>query len=294
MSDIWYLLKKHDSYVYHYTKAETLTEYILPHQQLRFSRFAEVNDSRESKEWVFSFVSATNFNPNFPEIEAQLNQTLKHSWRIGCFVCDPPQATMVGREEPGADTVQRADERGHSRPTMWAHYALRDTGACLVFDRVKLDAAVRGVIRTPLPAVYARRVVYENRRAVITLGRPEALTVALLHINREGWAAAIDTHVKEHLDELYFRKSLDWQSEREYRWAVRDVGMQDFFVPIQSSLIGIALGDQFPEGRRAAVANFVRVNPDVELAIMGWQNGFPQPMTTHWRLLEPTTPRTCG
>ncbi len=41
-----------------------------------------------------------------------------HDYVIDC-------GPLIGREEPSADTAQRPDERGHSRPTMWAHYAQR-------------------------------------------------------------------------------------------------------------------------------------------------------------------------
>jgi hypothetical protein len=40
-----------------------------------------------------------------------------------------------------------------------------------------------------------------------------------------------------------------------------------------------------------AYADFARVNPTVELAFMDWQNGFPQPIGPHWRLLK--LPKPC-
>ena len=52
MNDVWYGLQDHNRYVYHYTSSSTLADKILPTGKLRFSRFENVNDPRESKEWT--------------------------------------------------------------------------------------------------------------------------------------------------------------------------------------------------------------------------------------------------
>ncbi len=57
MNDLWYALQREDRYLYHYTRAETLVDHILPSESLRFSRFQNVNDPRESKDWVFGYLS---------------------------------------------------------------------------------------------------------------------------------------------------------------------------------------------------------------------------------------------
>ena len=57
MNDLWYALQREDRYLYHYTRAETLVNHILPSESLRFSRFQNVNDPRESKDWVFGYLS---------------------------------------------------------------------------------------------------------------------------------------------------------------------------------------------------------------------------------------------
>jgi hypothetical protein len=82
--------------VYHYTRASTLTNYILRSGQLRLSRFKEVNDPRESQDWKFNYrgdTVALDFDSSL--MESKLDAHLKHSWRIGCFVSDPYEAVIT-------------------------------------------------------------------------------------------------------------------------------------------------------------------------------------------------------
>jgi len=282
VSDIWYLLRDYERYVYHYTRGATLATHILPTGRLRFSRFEGVNDPRESKEWALSFISGTHLDPDYAALELRLNEALKHTWRIGCFVQDSPDAVMTGRDERGSETLRRAYKRGHSRPRMWAQYAERYSGACLVFDRAKLDASVRSV---PTERVYCGAVKYLDPSPVPRLGKSEALTFSLLNADDADLDAAANRHIEQHKDDLFFRKVEDWQHECELRWAAQSRDAGDFYVPVDGSLVGIALGEDFAPGAKTAVAAFGEANPTVSIAFMGWQNGFPQPKPTHWRIL---------
>ncbi len=91
-------------------------------------------------------------------------------------------------------------------------------------------------------------------------------------------------HVDQHWRELFLVKLLAWEHEREYRWIVRCESDTDFLIDIRESLVGILLGDQFPEAYRPIVGNFARFY-STSVAILGWHNGVPQPSPTHWRLL---------
>ena len=279
--DIWYLLQDHERYVYHYTTAPTLAK-ILSKGQLRFSRFEDVNDPRESKDWEFSYCAATVSLATFePEsIQSKLNQLLKRSWRIGCFVIDPYEALATKeRDDRGEDISGAMYERGHSRPRMWELYGDKYSGACLIFDKAHLDADIRSFAKG---AVFANNVAYCNPTSVANLRQPDALMISLDELNRDGVAEAVKAHVLKHWRELFFVKSRDWEQEREYRWVINSTA--DFYVDIRKSLVGVALGDRFPQHLKAAVGKFAEDNP-VSVAVMNWRNGVPQPSPTYWRLL---------
>jgi hypothetical protein len=180
MSDIWYMLQDCERYVYHYTRASTLVDSILPSGQMRFSRFQYVNDPRESKDWLFNYRSVrADLNFAVGPIETKLNQLLKHSWRVGCFASDPYEALVTReREDRGEDILGALYERGHSRPRMWAQYGDDYSGACLIFEKATLDADIRSFCKGVGSTVHAGKVVYRNPRVVPNLTQPDALTIS--------------------------------------------------------------------------------------------------------------------
>lgn len=286
MNDLWYMLQEKERYLYHYTRAPTLVKHILASETLRFSRFQNVNDPRESKEWVFGYHSQSHdLGFDTTRLEADLNQCLKHSWRIGCFVSDPYEALVTRqREDKSEDILIAAYERGHSRPRMWAQYADNYGGACLVFDKAKLSATIGTSSHESEGRVFYGHVEYRNPRIVPKLDGKDALVVSIDAVRQLGFQEAMDRHIAKHWRELFFLKSRDWEAEREYRWLVRGDGDEDFFVSIKDSLVGIALGDRFPNELKNGVAFYAEKNP-ISLAVMEWQNGVPQPQPIPWRLL---------
>lgn len=222
-------------------------------------------------------------------ISVKLNDSLKYSWRIGCFVSDPYEALVTKtREDRGEDIISAIYERGHSRPRMWAQYGENYSGACLVFDRAKLDAAIRTDSKTVGCTVHAGKVEYRNPTVVPDLSKPNALTIHLDEIRRLGLNAAVEAHVSRHMKDLFFLKARDWEQEREYRWIVSGQNNEDLYINIESALIGIALGDRFPDDIKRKVGLYAESRP-VHIAVMNWQNGVPQPAPSHWRLLLQST-----
>jgi hypothetical protein len=285
MSDIWFMLQDQDRYIYHYTSSSTLVNNILPDRQFLFSRFQNVNDPRESKDWMFNYHSITD-SPgiDYQSIETILNTKLKHSWRVGCFVSDPYEALVTQeREDRGENIIMAGYERGHSHPRMWSQYGEDYRGACLVFDKEKLDAEIQALSKTNGYKVYAGKVEYRNPRIGIVIGKPNALTISLDAIKAMGFSNAIEAHILQHWKELFFIKARDWEQEREFRWVVSGNNNEDLYISIDS-LVGIALGDRFPDDYKIVIGKFARSNP-VSAATMHWKNGFPQPYPEHWRLL---------
>jgi len=229
------------------------------------------NYSGVSVQWDFDSVA----------VSKRINEVLKRSWRIGCFVVDPYEAVETrAREAKGEDLSGAIYERGHSRPTMWAHYAERDAGACLVFDKSQLDADIRSVS----DSVFVDKVVYRHRRVVPRLGASDYLTLWMPHIEALGFGEALDRHIEDHAKELFFRKAADWQHEREYRWVVAGDHDADYFVPITRSLVAVAMGERFDPCYKGEVRRYAETH-GISLANMLWQNGVPQPMGTHWRIV---------
>jgi hypothetical protein len=211
-----------------------------------------------------------------PRSIKKLNDAIKHCWRVGCFSSDHDNAVMKSIYEPGLETIKRAHWRGHSLPAMWAGYADDHRGACLVFDRSKLDMSVRDSAHGSV--VIAKPVAYENHQPVPDFSKDQALIFSLAAVPLIGLDTAIDQHTDRHQDRLFFLKSLNWGWQQEFRWIVRNDRADTHHVPIGDALVGIILGarftgvDQLIEFCRLAEGwgKFV-------CCTMEWQNGAPLP-----------------
>ena len=286
-SDIWFLLQRPDKYAYHYTRAATLPK-ILRNARLRFSSFSRLNDPRESKDWVLGFHSfgADLELASRTALHQELNRHLKHAWRVGCFASDVYEACSTReREEKGEDIVAALYDRGYARPRMWAQYAQEYRGACLVFDRAKLDQAVREAARARGRQVFHAAVSYRNPNPLVSLGRTHHLLLSLEDLINNGVRRSCEEHVAQHWRQLFMLKARDWEHERELRWIVSADDESDFFVDIADCCVGVILGDRAPMSARRVVSSFARIH-NKSLAVMAWTNGFPQPVPEHWRLLQ--------
>lgn len=274
---MWYGLTDHTKYVYHYTRSETLACKILPNGTLRFSPFRDVNDPRECKDWRFSYHPSGDFDE--PALKPSLNNQIKHGWRIGCFCTDAPEAcSMTGHFE-----------RGHSRPRMWAQYGENYKGACLVFDRAQLDRDIKEAVAADRRAIRSGYVGYEIGRVARPLGETDHLTILLDDVRRLGITDYAWIHIEQHWQKLFFIKERDWEHEREYRWIIAGSDSDYLYIDVRKSLVGILLGDRFPKEHCAAVREYAFAH-DLNVAVMGWQNGVPQPRPVITEFLETQYP----
>src|SRR5690348_16818281 len=100
MAEIFYHLERVDKFVYHYTKAETLADLILPNGNIRFSRFANTSDPRECKDWHLGLHTTGDFG-GFTHRQSELLQIeasnlLKNCCRLFCTTADDPSAVGMG------------------------------------------------------------------------------------------------------------------------------------------------------------------------------------------------------
>jgi hypothetical protein len=282
MSDVWYMLSEHEKYVYHYTRAEILTEYILPNRTLKFSTFRDLNDPRETKNFDLDGYAAAAIGGDYPTVKAEMERALKTGWKIACFVADPAEAVISAKTDAlGPRQLEAMHERGHSRPRMWAQYADCHRGACLVFRKRRLDEAIRSHARHAGFQVFCGAVTYRNVPVVGSFG-PGPFSFSTDGVRRHGIAVTAEHHVKQHFAALYLAKNRDWEAENEFRWLLRGSDDQEAYVDFGDALVGNSIGEAFPEALKPAVGRFALRN-DISVTVMDWRRGIPQP--------KPTTPR---
>jgi hypothetical protein len=238
-----------NKYVYHYTRWERLLD--IAQSGFRLGPLTSMNDPRESKDWYFS----TGGPPPAPDMESldKLDKAVANyrtCIRIGSFTRD----NAYGDE-------RNFGRRGYGHPRMWAQYAGNHTGVCIVFDRHKLDAAIRQRYPVEQDAwVKCGEVEYIES----SLQEPTNLVI---HINKD---QDINIAVKDYFatpgfgSKVFFTKHVDWQDEQEYRWVYYDSGNsessrggdEERFADVQGAMAGLVLGADFANAHLSVAQGF--------------------------------------
>jgi hypothetical protein len=283
---MWYSLRDHEQYVYHYTTAHVLTAHILLNKTIKFSSFDHLNDPREYKKFDLDSYWQGGVPDNISKISKEMEIALKAGWKIACFASDPIEAVIPQRADAlSPDQLNRAHERGHSRPRMWAQYAANHTGACLVFHKQSLNVAIQTHANQNGLQVFYGRVSYSNTSVVphLALG---PFCFSGDEVQRYGLERAAKQHAERHLQELYLNKNRDWEGEREARWLLRGSNEGAEFVNFGDALAGIALGDKFPDELKPIVGRYTVKNGG-DVVRMDWRRDIPQPKPLTLRMLLP-------
>jgi hypothetical protein len=121
---------------------------------------------------------------------------------------------------------------------MWAHYADRFTGVCLVFDRASLITAVESELSASAEFVCNGLINYK----LPTIGEFVITEEAGNPYTQE---RAVK-YVRENPNLFYFAKHTSWEYEKEFRIVALMQSAGDTFVPIKESLVGVVFGHNSP------------------------------------------------
>lgn len=232
------MFNNNDKYLYHYTSTRNALDYILANETLKLGSFNYVNDPKEAKIWPFKFICTS---PKSKEIfstdifEEVHNHIMNRSF-IVCFKQDDP--SMNNESENNF-------KRGYSDSRMWSHYADNHEGVCLVFNKEKLNKAIRITFKDDI--VFNESIkysddgesLYENRKLDPYLIFYEKLIA-------EGLDPYLKNHILQFNKDLYFTKQSCWKDEKEYRWVVYSSSQsKEIYVSIKDSLEAIIIGNDF-------------------------------------------------
>lgn len=223
---------EHGRYLYHYTSAQTLSDFIGPSMQLRMSPMSAVNDPRESKMWEPALVKGGGFLPDgmeYGDFVQAFNLVTRQRTKILCFTRDDPGMTDASPPDLYA--------WGYAHSHMWDRYADLHRGVCLVLDIDILGDEIAGSVASRGELMH-QGVSYHNYPPE---GRAFQMDTA--EINSKGLAAALLDHRELHHGVFYFYKAVDWQSENEYRWVLfSDHDDEWEYASVQDSLVGVIFG----------------------------------------------------
>jgi hypothetical protein len=256
------------TYLYHYTKAETLLKHILPSGTIRLGPFADTNDPRESKEWTFALGSAVRWNGREETTEetlaTKMAAILRTTTKVLCLCTDDDRRTGYNTEE--------LHYWGFCRPRMWAQYGDKHKGVCLVLgyrelnDAMEAELGKKGLLRQG-------QVAYRNWSWSGNL-RNSAFVISADLARQEGPMIAVRAHLQHHWRDLFFEKAEDWRDEHEYRWIFTDEKPNPVFVPIRNAIKAVILGSDFQQDQWGDPYHFKK-NYGLESKRLSWHNGVP-------------------
>jgi hypothetical protein len=252
---------------FHYTTREAAFDHIIPTRQLRFSTYEQMRDPLESRPW--QFIGAYFVDPKDPNRgEKKLFNFYRGSHSV--FRLAHLLALTVDAEGYSEDGQRFA--RGWARARMWEQYAENHAGVCLIFDRERFTANVEASLHQQLDVrPYHRHVGYSET------GGESYYNLPLSQFPDEVDDAFVKTYIEEHNDELFFQKTLDWQTEHEYRFVTTAPPDEPLYANYGDALVGIVVGWDIPDWERPAAieaAHLVEIEP-VE---MNWKMGEPVPV----------------
>lgn len=224
-----------DNYIYHYTSTDILIKYILPQKQLRFSKINSTNDPEETRFHVMQYHDDLNLGPNF--IRDKLEKTIT----ISRGITEHIKLLCFSQDDDSFDISNGLfSDKGFARPRMWAQYAQNHRGVCLVFDKEKLIEKFNSDFEYYLH--FCDDVSYDPIIKQLSLPEYEYAQIGLASELQKSAEQIIEDRIKKYHKIYYFSKHKDWQTEKEFRFVIRDEIHSETFLSIDGTLAYIILG----------------------------------------------------
>ena len=266
-------------YFFHYTTRDAAFGHILPTRKLRMSPYSAMRDPLENKKWLFpgSYSVPDDIpdgHPEHPETAGQEFGAAANEIR--------DSAKLLSLTIDAEDLRGRAElfGRGWARARMWEQYAENHAGVCLRFKREDLTARITESLNTQgLASPYHRPVGYTDE------GSGGGLPLNLNEIVGKVDGEFVRQFVQQHHIRLFFRKTIDWESEHEYRFVVTTPDMEYVYVDFGDALDVVAVGENCPRWQWPAVVEACQ-GLNAEPVRVEWSTGAPRA----WRLRPAEAP----
>ena len=268
-----YTFKRPEGLLAHYTDAAAVFEHILLQpRRLRMSPYHRMRDPIESQD-VLPIISWTGDRPDEDAVPWAVLADIKaarDAMRVLAFSRDAGDG--AGLRDPTFDC-------SWARPRMWEQYGDNHAGACLLFDRGRLETVLRHDLGAG--SLYIGNVRYD--REGIASSRVQHLVDERIFDPTQRQRAVAD-HIDMYRDDFFFLKSDDFETEAEYRvvlntddgspvgYTTDDEGYA--YLGYGDALIAVVLGRHFPKWQRAG-AREVCVDAGIKMLCMWWERGTP-------------------
>ncbi|HBW13098.1 MAG TPA: hypothetical protein DEF30_04680 [Proteiniclasticum sp.] len=223
--------------LYHFTSVDTLLNYILKYNRLKFNNLYNMNDPKEASSWPFKFydeVTDTSYLRINSSIFEEIDRYVKSYWLIACFK-NEPHITY--------ETDINEFDRAYFDMRMWDQYGDKHKGICIIFDHEKL---MNSLSKLSEFNVFHGSVTYSNN---YFNKMEDPFAVSFHQISLHGLNEIMKNQTMKYYDNFFFTKSLSWRGEDEYRIALhfKEKEVEYYLHDFKDAITGIILGYQVSE-----------------------------------------------
>jgi hypothetical protein len=267
--------------VVHYTSREIAIEHILFEKKIRFGLLGMTNDPRETKTWSFPISWIKLNNPKSPnstlmeedflesykmneEVNKIANQVMMEEWKVFCVSKHiTNEQSDLNHASPTVDF-----NKGYCHPRLWANYAGRHTGVCLIFNGQKLDQIIHKTLIDNYH-IFQGSVIYDNLHAIASF------PIEVTEYKKRGIRTLVLEYFYQYYESCFLTKTKDWESENEYRWIIHSSAKEPIFIPIDGVLTSVLAGADFPLAYETTLKYFCK-DLNIPAGKINWYNGQPR------------------
>lgn len=249
---------KSEDTIYHYTTLNAALEFILYDGNLRLSRRKNSNDPIEKilpsinfSEYGYSDEILPDSSNERDNISDLIRRKLKQAKQL-CFCMNDNKSRKIN-----SNPEFPHEYFGFMKPRMWDQYADKYNGVCLAFSLTELRKEANGMLN--------RKVDYVNYNTL----RQQSVSVDMNEIKKNGLDRYWNERFSSNIDDIIFRKHIDYEGENEYRFVSYSNNEFDN-ISIKNSLRGIIVSDNYSSNFSKEILNKYADNYKIEMLFLSW------------------------
>lgn len=244
-----------NQYLFHYTTYSSALNILLS-QQLRLGPLAKMNDPLEFEDRLKA--------PFMCQGVCSDKEYMEKASLYEKAVTEKEKSVRFTSFSIDNYSVRNIFSKGWARSRMWAQYADKHKGVCLVFDKANLIKAFESKYTNDKCRTYWRKINYTNNL--------ESLRLA--------FSQPCESFLTDDKIEFLFQKCEDYRDEQEFRLLLINKGLNDSkemeSFSIADSVCGIVTGVNFPKECELALKKAVEsCNPAIKMFPIIWTYGTP-------------------
>ena len=229
------------NHVAHYSRLEHVAN-ILHDKKLLVGPVCNFADPRESSMgWLYP-----EGGPDSDKRQAAEEMKCKAGRQVRLLCTAAPKEHLLGNS--------LTEEAIYGRPRMWAQYGDESRGFCVVLNRETLDNRLLQVAERDEHLISGKVKYFPWLEMV---GGDSTIPYGPEHDPRDMDIFELMNDNKM-LRSIYFKKSIDWKEECEYRWLLFARTEKPIYVSIENSIKAVVLGSRFPLNQWSQVKDYCR------------------------------------